>query len=288
MENEWLKVGADYTAMDQHFNKFHGLECYDVIKHYFKREYWLELKEIIVYVFTMPVLTCWGILEQDHGMPSGSEWTNFLETMWNYIFTIYLELKYHFNFKLRCGIGDDQLWILDLPGDPTRNIKFITDVIIKEFDYAGLPGNPDKQEVSYSQVTFLQRFLCNNWSGNQGNIPGAGVYSLVRDVTSQVFPEFFHNLSKNKELDYNEVFALRVIMICENCVNHPAFKWYVQEFVAKANKNILEFVRRSDKDIIEVENRAKKIANFIPTYNQEKQNQSILNFETVKLLREVA
>lgn len=281
-----LKVGADYTAMDQHLNLYHGLECYDVIKHFFQPKYWDELKEIISYVFTMPVMTSSGMVDQLHGMPSGSEWTNFLETIWNYIFTIYLELKYHWHFVLRCGIGDDQLWFLDIAGEQEKVIQYVKDVIIKEFDYAGLPGNLDKQEVSYVEVGFLQRYMCNDWSGPDGTVPGAGVYSLVRNTTSQVFPEFFHVL-KNSGIEYNELFALRVIMIAENCIYHPLFEWYVKDFIAKANPNILEFVRRANSDIQSVENKAKKVANFIPTYNQEKQDQSILRFKTLQLLREV-
>jgi len=285
--DSYLKVGADYTSMDHFFNLHHGLECFDVIKHYFHPKYWEELKVIIIYVFTMPILTSRGIVEQEHGMPSGSEWTNFLETVWNFIFSIYLELKYHWKFMCKMGIGDDQLWMLDISGKPESVIKYVTETIIKEFEYAGLPGNPDKQEVSFTHVGFLQRFLCNDWSGPDGTVRGAGVYSLIRNVTSQVFPEFYHNLRK-EDLEYNELFALRVIMIAENCRLHPLFKWYVTEFIAKANPNILEFVRRKDAQIIDAELRAKKVANFIPTYNQEKLGQSILNFETFRLLREVA
>nr|UAW00462.1 MAG: RNA-dependent RNA polymerase [Porcine picobirnavirus] len=278
-----LKFGADYTKMDQHFNKYHGLEVFDVVKHYFKREYWTELENIIQYVFTVPIVTNLGYIDQEHAMPSGSEWTNFLETVWNYIFCIYLELKYHLQFKLKCGIGDDQLWIL-IGKWSQSGIKWIIDTVVKEFDAAGLPGNPEKQEVSLTKTGFLQRGLFSEWSGLDGSVPVAGVYSLVRNVTSQVYPEFYHN---DKDWD-SDMFALRVVMIAENACNHPEFKWYVQEFIAKANPNILEWVRKSDDQLRETEKRAKNIARFIPTYNQEKQDQSILTFKTVKLLREVA
>jgi len=278
-----LKFGADYTKMDQHFNKHHGFEVYDVVKHYFKPKYWDELHAIIQYVFDMPIITNLGYVDQEHCMPSGSEWTNFLETLWNFIFTIFLELKYHLKFTLRMGIGDDQCWLLE--GNWTeKQIQWITDTVIEEFDNAGLPGNKDKQEVSVHKTGFLQRLITMIWNGYDGSVPAAGVYALIRNVTSQVFPEFFHN----PKLWDASMFALRVIMIAENCVNHPLFKWYITEFVAKANKHILEFVRMSNDKLHEAEVRAKKIANFLPTYNQEKLGQSLLNFKTIKLLREVA
>nr|UAW00445.1 MAG: RNA-dependent RNA polymerase [Porcine picobirnavirus] len=279
-----LKFGADYTKMDQHFNLHHGLEVLDVIKHYFRKEYWSDLESTIRYVFTLPILTNLGYVDQEHAMPSGSEWTNFLETRWNYIFTIYLELKYHLKFVTKMGIGDDQLYILAGFDGSSKGISWITKTIVSEFEYAGLPGNPEKQEVSREETGFLQRHCSSNWNGLHGDMRAAGVYSLIRNVTSQVYPEFYHN---EKTWDHN-MFARRTIMIAENACQHPLFKWYVQDFLAKANDNILEFVRQDDSEIKSQEEQAKTIANFIPTYNQEKQTKSLLEFETLKLLREVA
>lgn len=280
--NQVLKFGADYSKMDQHFNMYHGLEVFSVIQYFFKPTYRAELKEIIQYVFNVPIITNLGYIDQLHSMPSGSEWTNFLETMWNYIFTIYLELKYHLKFSAKFGIGDDQLWLLQGNWTP-RAIEWITDTVVREFDYCGLPGNREKQEVSLTITGFLQRLLSSNWNGPSGTLPAAGVYSLIRNVTSQVYPEFYHN----SKLWNSDMFALRCIMIAENCVQHPLFKWYVQDFLANANPAILKWVRKSDSELVETQRQARHIANFMPTYNQEKQHKSILSFETVKLLRSI-
>nr|AQS16638.1 RNA-dependent RNA polymerase [Picobirnavirus sp.] len=275
-----LKFGADYTKMDQHFNVYHGLEVYDVIKYYFKKAYWENLKQTIIYVFHVPILTNLGYVDQEHAMPSGSEWTNFLETVWNYIFTLYLEEKYHLSFQSKMGIGDDQLWFIRGEWTQSRIDKLIS-LVISEFEAAGLPGNPEKQEVSMTKTGFLQRLCSSEWDGVDGKTRAAGVYSLVRNVTSQVFPERYHN-----ERDWNaDMFALRCIMIAENANQHPLFKWYILEYLAKANSNILEFVRKRDKEILNTQKHAKNIAGFLPTYNQEKADQSILDFEAFKLLR---
>lgn len=277
-----LKFGADYTKMDQHFNLHHALQCFDVIKHYFRKAYWDELETTIRYVFEVPILTNLGYVDQAHAMPSGSEWTNFLETMWNYIFTIYLELKYHLEFVCKMGIGDDQLYILAGKWTP-KAIKWITDIVVSEFDYSGLPGNPEKQEVGDAATSFLQRFMCSEWDGNDDDTRAAGVYSLVRNLTSQIYPERYHN---DKEWD-KRMFALRCIMIAENANQHPLFKWYIQNIVAKANPNILEFCRESEQQAMANWQRAKNIANFLPTYNQEKQDSAITEFDSYKLLREL-
>lgn len=275
-----LKFGTDYSKMDQHFNKYHALEVYDVIKHYFRKEYWDDLRASILYVFDAPVITNLGLIDQEHAMPSGSEWTNFLETLWDFILTQYLELKYHIQFIMRAGIGDDQLWILAGNWNAKAQ-KWILQTVVDVFEKGGTPGNMDKQEVSLSETTFLQRLLWQEWAGPKSDVPAAGVYSLVRNVTSQVYPEFYHN---DKKWDHN-MFAIRCIMIAENCCYHPLFKWYVTEFLAKANDNILDFVKQKDSQINEQWRVSKTIANFVPTYNQEKQDRPLTEFETFKLLR---
>lgn len=274
-----LKCGWDYTKMDQHFNGYHGLECFDVIKHYFKKEYWAALEQNIREVFTLPVVTSEGYVEQDHGMPSGSGWTNFLETIFNLIFMRYLQIKYHLDIVSAMGIGDDQLWFLKGHWD-SKAIEWLVKTVTTEMELIGLPGNPSKQEVSMDETGFLQRHFVSGWAGNYGNHVAAGVYPLIRNVTSQVYPERFHN---EKEWS-SEMFALRVIMIAENCCQHPAFQEYVK-FIAKSNSNILEFVRMKDSQIQKVVRDSRKLSNFMPTYNQEKINASIFDFETFKLLR---
>ena len=259
---EVLKFGADYTKMDQHFNIHHGLECYDVIKHFFRKEYWAELEDDIRLVFNVPVLTNLGVIYDEHSMPSGSEWTNFLETVWNYIFIHYLELKHHLHFTGSMGIGDDQLWFLSVPSSyDEQNIQSLVSLVTEEFANAGLPGNPEKQEVSFTKTSFLQRLLTAGWTGNWNHGGVAGVYPLVRNITSQVFPERYHNSkSWNKDM-----FVLRVIMIAENCREHPKFKSYC-EFLYKSNSNIPEFMEYSNGKLREIERQSRSIGGFIPTY----------------------
>jgi hypothetical protein len=177
------------------------------------------------------------------------------------------------------GIGDDQLWFLEGNWND-KNIKWITNIVVEEFDKAGLPGNAEKQEVSLTKTTFLQRLCTSQWNGSQSDVVAAGVYSLVRNLTSQVFPERYHN-----EKDWDKyMFALRVIMIAENCNQHPLFAWYVK-FCLNSNENVKEFVQLKDAVICRIQERAKKISNFLPTYNQEKQDQNILTFDTLKIMR---
>jgi uncharacterized protein YukE len=285
-----LRFGADYTKMDQHFNKYHALEAFDVIKEYFQRQWWPELKQCILYPFTAPIITSEGYVEQEHALLSGSEWTNLLETVFNFILCEYLLTDDVIGPELVAivpmGIGDDQLWLLTYRADLTFD-EVRTDIlndVIDTFEKVGLPGNPTKQDGVEDQDTsaFLQRKIWTEYNGPEGNIPHAGVYPLVRNLTSQVFPERYFNA---KEYGW-EAFAIRVIMIAENCCTHPLFDWYVA-FIARANKNILRFVRLTDSEVDHYWEEVKNIAGFRPTYNQEKQDRPLREFETFRRLRKL-
>nr|UDL14474.1 MAG: putative RNA-dependent RNA polymerase [Picobirnavirus sp.] len=290
-----LRFGADYSKMDQHFNVHHAMEVFDVIKYFFAEEHWSELREMMKYPFTAPIITSKGYVDQEHALLSGSEWTNLIETVWNFIFLLYLYIRCENNyFKIGkiipMGIGDDQLWLIVWANkEPSESDKRFNrresfrDDVIEYFARAGLPGNPDKQEgVDNPDASgFLQRHMETGYDGPDGNTPAAGVYSLIRNVTSQTFPERYHN---DEEYDW-KAFAIRVIMIAENCCKHPLFKWYVTDYIAKANANILRFVRLTDSEIDAKWNAVKNMAGFRPNYNQEKQDKPLTQFETFKLLR---
>lgn len=286
-----LRFGADYTKMDQHFNKYHAMEAFDVIKRYFSKEWWPELQRYILYPFTAPIITSEGYIDQEHALLSGSEWTNLLETVFNFILFHYLiEIGYvseNIVTMVPMGIGDDQLWILVYrDGQTFEDVsREILNITMQVFEDVGLPGNPTKQDGVQDQdtSTFLQRKIWTNYNGPDGNLPHAGVYPLIRNLTSQVFPERYFDAE-----EYGwEAFAIRVIMIAENCCTHPLFEWYVG-FCARANRNVLRFVKLTDSQIDQQWESVKNIAGFRPTYNQEKQDRPLRDFETFKILRKIA
>jgi len=306
-ETRTWKLSADYDKMDQHFNKHHGKACFEVIKHYFKREYWDELEEIIDYVFTQPILLALDYLNGDsskkskrvkpeyidqiHALVSGSEWTNFLETVWNLIFWTYMELKYHVKIRHKVGIGDDQLIEFESGQDwnDSKADKFL-DLIIWNFDYAGTPGNKKKNVFSRSTFDFCQRKADASYSGIDGKTRWALVYRLTRCLEMNVWPESYHNEKMvengNKVSIYNKyTFAIQVIMRSENCLYHWLLSWWI-DFIWQANPAIKEFVALKDSEVLEQERRARKITTLYSTYNQEKADHHLTDFVVFKMLRQ--
>lgn len=269
--------GCDYSKMDQHFNFYHAKECYDVIKLYFQPSYWNDLLSSITYTFHCDVVAPDYLIAGPHALPSGSGWTNFLETMFNYILTWYFRIHYGLDIEeeTSMGIGDDQIWFLE---DDGRDLTKLADFVVKVFKECGLDANPEKQEVSRECISFLQRHSYTTWSP-QG-VKYAGVYPTVRALTSEVFPEFYHN---EKEWTKN-TFALRCLMILENCQYHPKFEEFCI-YIAKGNANIVEFALSDDAAILLERQKSKKIANFLPTYNQAKIELDPTKFESLKIIR---
>lgn len=271
-----LFFGCDYSKMDQHFNYHHALQCFDVIKEYFRPEFWDDLHSSIHYTFHCPVVAPDYLILGPHAMPSGSGWTNFLETVFNYILVAYMRL--HYGLKISdnsMGIGDDQIWFIDFHGKEQK----LTNLIVSQFKECGLDANPEKQEVSRDIISFLQRRSYSDWSPD--GIKYAGVYPTVRALTSEVYPEFYHN---EDEWTKN-TFALRCLMILENCANHPAFEQFCL-FIAKGNSNIPEFCLSDDANILLTRHQSKKIANFLPTYNQAKIDENPLHFKSLRIIRQ--
>nr|UDL14507.1 MAG: putative RNA-dependent RNA polymerase [Picobirnavirus sp.] len=292
-----LKFGCDYTKMDQHFNFHHAEQCYDVIKEYFQPRYWDDLYESIHYTFFCDVVAPDYLISGPHAMPSGSGWTNFLETVFNFILLHYVAIKHGLGLGLAMGIGDDQIWF---PGHPTiiktgssayaaleltharkrfDDEQKLADFIVSIFKSVGLDANPEKQEVSYDMVSFLQRHAYTDWSPS--GIKYAGVYPTIRALTSEIYPEFYHN-----EKDWTKnTFALRCLMILENCKYHPLFTDFCI-FIAEGNKNIPEFCLSADADILLTRESAKKIRNFLPTYTQASLSMNPTHFESLRVIRE--
>nr|AVX53255.1 RNA-dependent RNA polymerase [Marmot picobirnavirus] len=267
--------GSDYTKMDQHFNFYHAVQVYEVIKHYFQPQFQEGLFNSIHYTFHCSVVTPRGLLLGPHALPSGSGWTNFLESVFNLILWFYIKITSNLKIKCAMGIGDDQLIMIEGKHD----LKKLAEFVVNKFKLVGMDANPSKQEVAHDMAAFLQRRSYTFWSVDGKYL--AGVYPTCRALTSEIFPEFYHN---EKQWS-SKTFALRCLMIAENCVNHPAFREFVL-FIAQGNSNIIDFAKSNDKFILREWKIAKSIANFVPTYNQEKANVSPLRFKSIAILRE--
>jgi len=265
------EIGAsDFTSTDAHFQWATTSEVYDVISQCFQPQYREALKESLEYMHNIPLLIGPNqMLTGAHGVSSGSNWTNFIETVFDDILSEYVALKTVNKVKGLYAIGDDMAWVAS---------KFPEQFKEELEDFGKSVGQiirADKTMIEPDKVKTLQRLFIRNYRREDNQL--RGVYSTIRALKSSIYPERFHDPRKWSK----DMFAARQFMILENCVDHPCFKEFVA-FICRGNRYLPRFARKSAKELDAITREAKLIPGLNPTYNQEKRDQSLATFKSIR------
>lgn len=267
----YMVAASDFTSTDAHFQWATSLEVLKVLKRLFKPEYGDALEESVHYMHHIPLLIgSEYMLTGSHGVASGSNWTNFIETIFDMILANYLHIKIDGVFGLY-AIGDDMAWASNKFQD---NFK-------EQLEKIGLSVGQliraDKTMVEPNKVKSLQRLFQRGYFQDSGRELRA-VYPTVRALKSSIYPERFHH---DWDSDY---FCDRQFMILENTVDHPLFERFVA-FVCKGNRHLVPFAKLKDSQLEAVHRKAKLIPGLVATYNQESRNLSFSQFKSIQIAR---
>nr|USE07703.1 MAG: putative RNA-dependent RNA polymerase [Picobirnavirus sp.] len=277
-------AASDFSSTDAHFQLSTTMEVYDVIANCYQPQYRAQLKESLTHMHEIPLLI--GVDRQivgEHGVSSGSNWTNFIETIFDLILSFYVNLSEVKNFK-RYGtegcydglyaIGDDMAWRVAkrfYDADFTKRLEAYGESV-------GQLIKADKTTNNSDDVKSLQRLFQRGYLREDNRV--RAVYPTIRALKSLVYPERMHK----KRLWSRDMAAMRAIMILENTVDHPLYREFVK-FVAKGDPHLVEFARYSAGKQRDVARKSKLVPGLNPTYNQERRDSDITKFETVKLLK---
>lgn len=282
--NSNLTVAAsDFSSTDAHFQLSTTMEVYDVIAPCFQPKYRDALRESLTHMHTIPLLI--GVDRQlvgEHGVSSGSNWTNFIETIFDMVLAIWVQLKeqhllnrygkaetYHGLY----AIGDDMSWCVDkrhYDADFSKRLEAYGEAVGQQVRADKTTNNPD-------DVKSLQRLFQRGYLREDSQV--RAVYPTIRALKSLVYPERMHK----KKLWSRDMAAMRAIMILENTVDHPLYREFV-EFVAKGDPHLIEFAKLSATKQRAIARKSKLVPGLNTTYNQERRDSDITKFETVKLL----
>lgn len=274
-------IGAsDFSSTDAHFQKSASEQVLRVLEPLFMAQYRDELRECVLHQHSIPlIINETDMLVGDHGVASGSNWTNFVETIFDLIFGLYVQkLAEREGYSLRAlyAIGDDMAWETwidseygDVFGELLERAALSVGQVIKA----------EKTEFTPNKVKTLQRLFQRGYSRPDGML--RGVYPTLRALNSSIYPERFHF---DWDKDY---FCSRQFMILENCVDHPLFEDFVA-FVVKGNRHLIPFARKSDKELGKIYRKAKLIPGLVSTYNPEKRDADISEFESLRIARQLA
>nr|AIY31294.1 putative RNA-dependent RNA polymerase [Dromedary picobirnavirus] len=231
-------TASDFSHTDAYFLKWQMLEVYDVIKNCFQEQYHPLLKESMLRVCSIPLIIGPDTyITGDHGVSSGSNWTNDCETYMDEIAEEYLKLLGVVD-DIGMAIGDDVLH-QRRSFDPK-----LADTLAGVYKSLGFDVNAEKVTNQQDYVKFLQRLTVRGLYSQNSNGSGIpclrGIYPTVRALNSLLNPERFHS----PKLWSKDMFAVRCFMILENCVDHPLFEDFVR-FVCAGHPYLSVFARKT-------------------------------------------
>lgn len=304
-------AASDFSSTDAHFQLAASKEVLKVLTKLFKPQFADALTESVLHMHKIPlIISPTEMLVGDHGVASGSNWTNFIETIFDMIFAEYVcnmvtekyrlphlssEAKntnptFMFDVWALYAIGDDEAWriTLGLNGEQplTNEQKEALDNFPAFLEELGLSvGQQIKAEKTMCElnaVKSLQRLFQRGYTTQPEQYEGElrAVYSTIRALKSSIYPERAH-YDKGWDLD---MFAARQFMILENCVDHPLFEEFVK-FICKGMPYLVQFARKTDKQLDSITRKSKSIPGLNPTYNQEKRDSSLAAFRSVLVAR---
>lgn len=264
-------AASDFSSTDAHFQLWTSEQVLPVLQSCFQPPFRDVLSESIRYMHTIPLLIGRNeMLVGDHGVSSGSNWTNFIETIFDWIFATYVELELG-EYRGMYAIGDDMSWCGD------RFDKQFAEKLEQLGESVGQQIKADKTTNFPDKVKSLQRLFQRDYVRPDGQI--RAVYSTIRALKSLVYPERFHK----PELWSKDMEAIRAFMILENCVDHPLFDSFCR-FVSDGDPNLRVFSHLKRAKQEELFRKSKLIPGLNPTYNQEKRDSSIADLNSVKFI----
>lgn len=269
-------AASDFTSTDAHFQLAASLEVYDVLKECFQPQYRELLRESIVHMHNIPLLIGPDkMLVGEHGVASGSNWTNFIETCFDIILGFYVEAATKGAVTVLYAIGDDMAWQCRSFKDGFR------DELETYGTEVGQIIRADKTMIEADYVKSLQRLFQKGYFQESASELRA-VYSTVRALKSSVFPEREIKAKKDARDHYlSDMFCARQFMILENCVDHPLFKDFVA-FVCKGNHHLIPFAQNAPRRLDAIYREANLIPGLNTTYNQEKKDKPLSMFASVR------
>ena len=259
----------DFSAYDASITPNLSGRAFAFIASHFADKFSREIYDIYVRFATIPFYTPDGEYSGLHGVPSGSAFTNTIDSIVQYLILDSSHLTGSDNVQIQ---GDDGIFLVK---------GGTTDAIIDGFTSAGLGVNAEKSDTFKEQEgTYLQRYYHSNYSGDYSDL--GGVYSIARALSRLKYLEkFIDGLGSEEEITGDDYFVLRAISILENCKYHPHF-YDLIDFVQSRDRHSLVYTSNGRTAF---ENRPDRRSRAKVT-NQYGDQTGIESFETVKYLRD--
>lgn len=264
--NNTLKfLSVDFSKYDSTISYALQESSFNYIKNKFQKDYSKDISYIFERFNTIGILTPNGIMSGRHGVPSGSTFTNEVDSIAQYLLHESSGIESN-GFQIQ---GDDGVYLLN-----DSQMK----TLLAEFTSNGLNVNMDKSYQSSEYCVFLQRLYDKHYY--KDNFIG-GIYPIYRAINRIVYQERFSNF-EDFDLAGVDYYSIRTITILENVKYHPLFKEFVK-LVYDLDKYKLKFSGASVYKYRDLVNKGSGSGGF--QYNQFGDRvEGIYDFEVVKLI----
>jgi hypothetical protein len=228
--NKYL-VSIDFSAYDASVKTTLQRKAFEYISGLFQKQYKDKISQIADRFNTIGLVTPSGIREGPHGVPSGSTFTNEVDSIAQYLCAKSFNLA---DNEIQVQ-GDDGLYLVDDPDEFFGHMKNF-----------GLLVNESKSSSSKEECNFLQNYYSLQYIG-KNEIVG-GIYSTYRALSRIVYLERFTKIVDSEILG-RDYFAIRTISILENCRHHPLFEELVK-YIYKLDKYDLAFSKQGLREYV--------------------------------------
>ena len=262
---------TDFSGFDQTAGPPIQRYAFALIKAFYRPEYDEEISDLEEYFATIGL-----IIQPDnelsgyHGVPSGSVLTNLVDCLIHRLAMLRLASRWGTELSEWSQVqGDDGVFASSIP---------LTSVMVdRAYAELGLEANAEKQFVGFDDALYLQRYHHISWAG--------GIYPTYRALNSLMGQERFHD----PEVWGEDLVTLRAIMILENCKHHPLHTDIVR-FVQSGDRLRLGAAYPGGIDALlgkpGLLSRARGLAGFVPSYNQENRLGGLKSFRTYQIVKE--
>lgn len=261
---------VDFSAYDTSVSPKLQNAAFNYIRSLFQPKFSPEIDYIEERFRSIGIVTPTGIMTGDHGVPSGSTFTNEVDSIVQV--KISKTLPYITDESLQVQ-GDDGVY--KLPKDKV-------DELSNTFESFGLTINRDKSYVSESYAVYLQNLFHIDYV-KDGKI--GGIYPIYRALNRLIYQERWSDF-EDFGISGKDYYSIRAISICENCKYHPLFKELVK-FVVKHDKYSLDVSDQGIVNYVRMMNNTYG-AGEILRHQYGDDIKGIRSFETYKMIKELS
>lgn len=268
MVNGMKLVSIDFSAYDASVGEELQKAAFEYVSSLFQTSYAEELDYISHRFNTIGIITPDGVWDGSHGVPSGSTFTNEVDSLAQYTVISNLGTVDESTMQIQGDDGAYAVWADSI------------EETFKGFERYGLNVNEEKSVISDDYVVYLQKLYHNDYRLENGLI--GGIYSTYRALSRLVYQERWSNFDE-VDISGEDYYSLRAISILENCKYHPLFKELVK-YVVDIDDRDLRFSEIGLRKFIRMNELSGTVGNITNQYGDKG---SIKDFESYKLIREI-